>query len=285
MCRNLTDLCIALCEGKSEPADLAVKSSPLLRTSESPRYARHSMEPEPRNAATSRLSYRRSSLAYNPNPERRSSVQNSPRDSLPQYQHQHHHQTTTPDEHPSPSQTKDYASKYERAGTSLLRVRPSPYSRPDDDESEANGDRDTDPTFRAPSRAMTELPPSTVSRPLSTYQRRDFGPGTPAQRSPSLRDTLTARRGGGVGNLNSVDNGPDVPRSPSVLFEGGNRYLSRAPSVSEAGSAGSVRRNRIASLGGEWMGSPSASGGGGFAGRERHARAASNSLRRNFVVE
>lgn len=261
MCRNLTDLCIALCEGKHDLASPSIKASPAgvsrLQADTPPsRYARRSsIEPDDRmlrsspSRTMSRLDNRRSSLlglGLNNPPNQ------SPRETSDQYP-----QT---DSSPSQNQT-DYAARYSRPGTSLMRNR---YSQFDEEERE-------DPTIRAPSRAMTDIGHRHV-RSLST-RRTDVSEGL-QPRSPSLRDTLAARRSGGI-----PEEGMDEQiHSPSVAQNGARRFLERHAALqSEAGSVSAdKRRRRITSLE-QYSSSPRSEGG--------PMRTSSLSRQRNVVVE
>lgn len=222
MCRNLTDLCIALCEGWTENTSSITKASPRLQQGETPpsRYMRQSsLDPEQRYTRSSpsrmlsRLEVRRSSALTT-----EGNATNSPRLTLNQ------------GEEKSPNQgQKDYAAKYSRAGSSLLRSR---HSRLEEDQE--------DDTVRAPSRAMTEI---NTHKPLSGRRREHSMLGE--QRSPSLREVLAARRAN-ADIAEEADN--DRPYdSPSVPQEGSRRFLGRlapAPPASDAGSSFSLSKKR-----------------------------------------
>lgn len=236
MCRNLTDLCIALCEGKNDLASPSIKASPAgvsrlqIDTPPSSYARRSSIEPDDRalrsspSRTMSRLENRRSSLlglgVTNP-------TNQSPRETSDQY----------PQTDSSPSQNQvDYAARYSRPGTSLMRTR---YSNFDDDEQE-------DPTIRAPSRAMTDVDKIGHRHVRSLSSRRiDVSAGM-QPRSPSLRETLAARRQSGI-----PEEGTDEQvHSPTVAHSGAKRFLDRhAAPQSEAGSVSADnRRRRITSL-------------------------------------
>ncbi|KAF1344044.1 hypothetical protein BDV97DRAFT_373596 [Delphinella strobiligena] len=222
MCRNVTDLCIALCEGKADLASPLVRPSPASTfrfQADTPqsRYGRRpsdeTEEPTLRSSPSrtfTRLDNRRSSLlglGLN------TSVANSPRESSAEpYGNQ--------DSSPSQGHV-DYAARYNRPGTNLLRSRTSRF----DDQSD-------DPTIRAPSRAMTE-----VGQMRS--RRSDMPP-----RSPGLREALAARRT----TSDIPEERTDEPvNSPSGITRG--PVLGRARAPSEAGSlAPEKRRRRITSL-------------------------------------
>ncbi|KAG9673961.1 hypothetical protein KCU99_g3967, partial [Aureobasidium melanogenum] len=224
MCRNLTDLCIALCEGKSDLASPTVKPSPVIKPhtqAETPssRYARRSslglqdlqlrIEP-PRSV--SRLDSRRSSLL---GLGLGNTISNSPLDTNDQYLSQ--------ELSPGHDQT-DYAARYTRPGTSMRR-----YSKAEDDAAQ-------ELPSRAPSRAMTE---SGHMRQSST-RRTDYGGGV--QHSPSLRETLAARR------ANAVVPGEGNQYATSSHSEAARRILERRAAVQLEESQYVPKRRRIASL-------------------------------------
>lgn len=230
MCRNVTDLCIALCEGKSSFASPIVRHSPASMyrfQAETPpsRYARRegNYDPEIVRASPgrtlSRLEGRRGSLLG----LGLSNNASSPRDGPEQYPYQD----------PSPNHV-DYASRYNRPESSLLRAR---YSNLDD--------RAYDPSIRAPSRAMTEAG-------YSGQRRNEYGNGI-QPRSPGLREVLASRRNSGI-HEDIAEEQDLSPESARDRYRGvSERY--RVP-ASEVGSLSSnKRRRRITSL--EQYASPS----------------------------
>lgn len=225
MCRNVTDLCIALCEGRSNFASPIVRHSPASMyrfQAETPpsRYARReSMDTDggmlrsSPSRSFSRIESRRGSLLGLGLGS--SNVASSPRESSEQYPTQDH----------SPSQAHvDYASRYSRPGSSLLRTRYTNY----DDQPE-------DPSIRAPSRAMTEA-----------GQRRNDYITVMQPRSPGLREALAARRNSGIPE-ERMDEDMTSPESIQERYRGVlERH--RAP-ISEASLLlSNKRRRRITSL-------------------------------------
>jgi hypothetical protein len=176
ICRNLTELCIALASTKSDIASPAIRT-PVVPDSRRPSVQvnggsppiRPSIEPEndtlPRDIpsrAMSRIEARRTSLMIGgANGDRRDS-------SL---------------EPPTPSQTQ-IPSRLNRAGTSLHRTRRSTH------------DEDEDLTLRAPSRAMTDFRDIRSSNNTKRFSREYTSrePMPELQPSPSLQHTTSVRR-------------------------------------------------------------------------------------------
>ncbi|KAL9093963.1 MAG: hypothetical protein Q9165_003633 [Trypethelium subeluteriae] len=239
MCRNLTELCIALCESKTITSPTNSTSTmvprPISRdhptnagapsiNSRIPRERQGSLEPErdvpPRNSpsrALTRIEARRTSLNTTT-----FSTANSPRE------------TTTPrsstfNTPPSSQQSSSQIpSRLTRTGISLLRERRRIANHESTDDEASLPD---EPTLRAPSRAMTDLghaPAATAqsnihrfrnrvsreytsSHPLPTPQspQQQQQHQSPSQRLPSspltpssastLAQSLAARRSSGVG--------------------------------------------------------------------------------------
>ena len=206
MCRNLTDLCLALCEGKHEAPsilsspvslDTSAKNSPAARFG-----GRSSLGPSDslnQNGGSrpmSRLEARRTSILGS---QGGSSLGNSPIASGEDLSASE--QETTPS-HLKVPETR----RFSRPGSRLQTTRRQRYE-------DASGDED--PTIRSPSRAMTDIGRGkrTSPREYSTPQQ---------QRSPSLRDSLTTRR------------------ANAAAYEG-NREPSRVSSLTSE-SSGSRRR-------------------------------------------
>ncbi|GAB7339622.1 hypothetical protein MBLNU457_6217t1 [Dothideomycetes sp. NU457] len=176
MCRNLTDLCIALCDAQIE--DGLIQSSPLsarklhLGTPPS-RYTRRSMEPDDDVASHGGSEVRRhtSRKSINRLDDFRTARGLSPlvSESSDSYQTAERSPRTTP---------KDYTARY------ISGERPESRGGP---RLEVNGV--LDPTIRAPSRAMTDV---ASLRQAPSQRREHLSSGS--QRSPSLRETLAARR-------------------------------------------------------------------------------------------
>lgn len=262
MCRNLTDLCLALCEGKIEgnsvqasPVTLHTpsQSSPSVRNTRTSLGANEGVRKTSR--PMSRLEARRtsilgtgSSFGTSPSPRRESVEEQSASEA-----------ENTPSHQP-PSQ--DYR-RSARSGSRLQVQRPQ--------YDDVSGDED--PTIRPVSRAMTDNFRSKPSGP------RDYNsPG--AQRSPSLRDSLVARRA----NAAAHDDNQRLSRVASLNSESGRRrFLDHStPPVLEEESSGpetyesnSASKRRVTSY--------------GFGNRRATAdlpnRATSLNQRRHVVVE
>lgn len=261
MCRNLTDLCLALCEGKLETPSST--SSPVaintpLRNSPSVRAPRSSLganDGATRSTARpmSRLEARRtsilgtgSSFGGSPSPNRESGDMSA---SEPEH---------TPS-HLAPQEPR----RLGRAGSRLQVQRPQ--------YDDISGDED--PTIRPVSRAMTD---NFRSKPTGP---RDYtSPG--AQRSPSLRDSLVARRA----NAAAHEENQKLTRVTSLNSESGRRRFhdhSTPPVLEEEGNeqdshqAGGASKRRVTSYG---FGNRRATG-------ELSNRATSLNQRRHVVVE
>lgn len=180
MCRNLTDLCLALCEGKHEaPSVFSSPStmSPALQRSPSLRYTRSGLGSASTVRPASRLEARRSSILGAP-PSTASDI--SPRGSVgdlsgyegelspPQQQQQQHYLQ-------APTRTSRASS---------TRLRSSRLQNRDD----ISGNEDEDPTIRPLSRAMTDAG-SFRTRPRIVSESRTPGPG-----QHRFRETLTSSR-------------------------------------------------------------------------------------------
>ncbi|KAK3701466.1 hypothetical protein LTR37_015440 [Vermiconidia calcicola] len=212
MCRNLTDLCLALCEGKHEAPSIVSSSSPVMvgtpiNNSLSLRLPRSSLGPNDgldRSAGrpVSRLEARRTSILGS-GPKNSSGT--SPRVSS--------EDISASEQEGTPSHVKALEPKRSpRPASRLQAARLRHYGEASEDE---------DPTIRPASRAMTD-----IGRAKPAGAARDFS--TP-QRSPSLRDSLVARRanaaayeGNRVASLTS-DSGSrrrfQDPSTPPVLEE------------------------------------------------------------------
>jgi len=268
MCRSLTELCIALCDGKSDPASPGLKATPLSRyesSGDSPAlsYARQavrgaSLEPEGRSPsrALQRIEARRVSL-QGLNNGSSSSVNNSPREPR--------HEDTSNKPYTQPQQAETSANRFSsRPGTSLLRAR----SRKDSNaKANADEEEDDDPTLRAPSRAMTELAGSggggggrarAGSQPRRTQRfSREYTSQHPLpdgpQSSPLQGVSSALRRTNGGGGMKEFAAGAER----SSLLRGGERRASLLLSEGDmpgkgVGGAGEgrseERRQRLVSL-------------------------------------
>lgn len=260
MCRNLTDLCLALCEGKLEAGSVAASPVTIntpLQKSPSIRHARSSLGPNEGVRATSRpmsrLEARRtsilgpgSSFGASPSPHRES-------EDVSASEAEH-----TPSHVPSQEHRR-----IGRAGSRLQVHRPQ--------YEDVSGDED--PTIRPVSRAMTDNFRTRPSGP------RDYNsPG--AQRSPSLRDSLVARRA----NAAAHEENQKLSRVASLNSDSGRRRFldhSTPPVLEEESGAPetyqptSSSKRRVTSYG---FGNRRATG-------ELPSRATSLNQRRHVVVE
>ena len=233
MCRNLTDLCLALCEGKHEASN--IMSSPVTldtpnNSSPSLRYSRSSMgqnDSVPRRAM-SRLEARRTSILGS---QAGSSLGNSPMESG--------EDMSASEQESTPSNLKVPESRrFGRAGSRLQTARMQRYD-------DASGDED--PTVRPLSRAMTDAGHAKQLSP------REYN--TPQQqRSPSLRESLAQRRV----NAAAHEGNQELSRVPSMGSHSGGhrRFLDHStPPVLEEESNGddyqpvSQPKRRVTSLG------------------------------------
>lgn len=268
MCRNLTDLCLALCEGKHDAA--SVIASPItlepIRSSPTIRYTRSSIGPtdnlsRPVGRPMSRLEARRTSILGT---QRSTSLGTSPRESLGDVSASE--QESTPSQLKGPSRD---LRRGHRASSRLLTVHPPGYD-------DISGDEN--PAIRPPSRAMTDygLPRA------RTGARSEYNSSGQAG-SPSFRESLASRRV----NIGAAESNRDSSRIPSISSEAGRRRWvkeSTPPVVEEEGGEGndyqppSQSRRRITSLG-HFMSRRSATA------TELPGRATSLSSRRHVLVE
>ena len=261
MCRNLTDLCLALCEGKHEAPsvrsspvtlDTPVKSSPTLR------YARSSLgQNDDLNRGgsrpMSRLEARRTSILGS---QASSGLGQSPRESGEEMSASE--QESTPS-HPNAAPPKRFGSR--------LQVARAP--RYDD----ASGDED--PTIRPLSRARTDVSRAKPGGP------RDYN-SPQQQRSPSLRDSLVVRQA----NARAHESTQTLSRVSSLNSDAGGRrrFLDPStPSVREEESSEpeyqpvSQSKRRVTSFGPSY--------GSRRATADLPSRASSLTQRRHVVVE
>jgi hypothetical protein len=206
MCRNLTDLCLALCDGKNDAASATASPITLepVRSSPTIRYARSSVGGPTENFSRagarpmSRLEARRTSILGTA--QRSTSLGiSSPRQSADDI--------SASEQEASPAQLQPPRElrRVGRASSRLLTVRPV---RCDD----VSGDED--PTIRPPSRAMTDVG---KLRGNSTT-KRDYSSASQVG-SPGLRETLAARRA----NSGAYDNNRELPRVASLSSDIGRR--------------------------------------------------------------
>ena len=273
MCRNLTDLCLALCEGKHEAASII--SSPVTlgtpqQQSPSIRLPRNSLDPNAgltsragMGRPMSRLEARRTSILGS---QAGSSFGTSPGLSGGEDMSASEHESTPSNIRSTSLRRLDRSSS--RLQTSRLQQR---YDEAADDE---------DPTVRPVSRAMTDFG---RTRPLGP---RDYVNSSTPQRSPSLRDALVARRV----SANTAAHEGNLMRVASLGSESGSRRRFHDPATppvveEEAGDEGyqvsnsglpSHSKRRIMSFGN--YGSRRTAGDG-------PSRSGSLNHRRHFVVE
>lgn len=218
MCRNLTDLCLALCDGKIEAA--SVTASPIalstpLQNSPSIRHARSNLGTNDGARSTarpmSRLEARRTSILGSGGSFEAS---RSPR--------RESDDVSASETENTPSQVPLQERRIARAGSRLQVQRPQ--------YDDVSGDED--PTIRPVSRAMTDHFRAKPSGP------RDYhSPGS--QRSPSLRDSLVARRA----NAAAHEDNQKLSRATSLNSESGRRRFmdhSTPPVLEEESGASEV---------------------------------------------
>lgn len=272
MCRNLTDLCLALCEGKHEAPTLT--SSPIvvdssMVNSPSIRYPRASLGSSDRasrlqSRPVSRLEARRTSIFGS---QAGSTFGDSPSFGSGAEDVSAFEQESTPS-HLRPPDPRPLG----RASSRLQAVRQRHY----DDSGE-----DDDPTIRPPSRAMTDF---------GARGKPGGSPRLPGQKAsnPSLRNSLATRRS----NLASYETNSELSRPDSLSSSDmpRRRFVDRssASPVLEEESAGdeyglpvisSLPKRRVTSLG-QRLGSRQLA-----MGSEMGSRAMSLGQRRNVLVE
>ncbi|KAF2773162.1 hypothetical protein EJ03DRAFT_324209 [Teratosphaeria nubilosa] len=222
MCRNLTDLCLALCEGKHEALNVtSVTASPVAvevpKASPIIRYSRSSIGPGEDTSRSgirpmSRLEARRSSIL---GIQRSTSISSSRRESntdlsVSEYEGTPSHSQASPRE----------LRRVGRASSRLLSVRAPVF----DDVS-----GDDDPTVRPVSRAMTDVGKLRAGSAVQIQQRSPQSPQTP--QSGSLREAIAARRA----NSGAYDQNREGKRVASMSAEAARRRWNResTPSVRE----------------------------------------------------
>jgi hypothetical protein len=265
MCRNLTDLTLALCDGKHEAPSVTasplvlepIGSSPTIRyprstTSRAGSTSREGSGTRP----LSRLEARRSSILGIP------PSNSSPRESAEDVSASE--QEVTPSAQPQ-------LHRLSRASNRLLSARMPRYE-------DVSGDED--PTVRPPSRAMTDIG-NIRSRVVSSREQNSPGQGG----SPRLRETLATRRS----NASAVETNRELSRVASLHVDTGRRRWAREstpPVLEEESTDGGggeyetpsqqVPKRRVTSF-------------GQFSGNRRMGdlpnRAASLSQRRQVLVE
>ncbi|TKA72325.1 hypothetical protein B0A55_06752 [Friedmanniomyces simplex] len=273
MCRNLTDLTLALCEGKHEASSVTASPATLepLRKTPSIRYSRSNIGrgDSPGRVGErpmSRLEARRTSILGVPFAE---SVGGTSRRGSAEDVSASEHETT-------PSHGQPQLRRVSRASSRLLTTRVSRYD-------DASGDED--PTIRPPSRAMTDIG---SLRSKATAQRERKSPGQQEQ-SPSLRSNgpASAHRA----NAGAFESNREQSRVMSLNSDAGRRRWTKesTPPVmeEEMGEGGEYQpssqpRRRIMSLG-QFGTRRTAGAGAGVA--EAPSRATSFSQRRQMVVE
>ena len=238
MCRNLTDLCLALCEGKHETPSSA--ASPIVlqpvRPSSSIRHARSSTglgdsASRVGSRPISRLEARRTSILGMGST---GSIGGSPRESTEDVSASEQEGTPSrPQNPPNPLR------RVSRANSRLLSARMPRYD-------EVSGDED--PTVRPPSRAMTDI--GNLRTKLSG-QREYNSPGQ--SRSPGFRESLAARRA----NARAHEANNELSRISSLTSDVGRRRFvkeSTPPVLEEEGEGTEYQplsqpKRRITSMG------------------------------------
>lgn len=233
MCRNLTDLVLALCEGKSEPSHVVsspiIIKTPLLARSPSLRHSRSSLEPPSslvrnRSRPMSRLEARRASHFGS---QAGGSVGHNPLESGEDISASEQESTVS-----GPRVSRDSLGQ----GRAVSRLQAARLRRYDE------GGDDDDPTTRPPSRATTDF---VRTRALGGKEY-----STP-RRSPSFREHLAARRASQEGGLR------ELSRTASLASDSGRsrRFLdpNTPPVLEEEGAqseySSSQSKRRITSLG------------------------------------
>lgn len=229
MCRNLTDLCLALCDGKHEPS--SVNASPVTinstRNSPSIRHSRSSIGTADtfdrgNNRPLSRLEARRSSILGLGAID---SIGSSPRGRAESHFSSDQEGTPTHIRNTPPQELRNV----NRASSRLLSARRSIRDQ--------SGSGDDDPTLRPPSRAMTDIGGSRAK----PYSPREYTT-QPTHRSPSLRESLAARRSGGE----SYEN---IPRESSSRVSSLNIDSARRRQYLDPGTPPTVREEEEGSVG------------------------------------
>jgi hypothetical protein len=248
VCRNLTDLCIALCEGK---LDLPPVTPQPIVTAVGRRESREMPSPQTNRDSMARTFSRAASLEPEaldqprPGPSRAleriasrrvsmmSTGGESGTNSPPEAPESNQRDSTYSNSHTAETPSPQVVSKSPRSGTSLLRVR----HRTTENEEE-------EPTLRAPSRASTEitsttrrrsyrLSPAVVSR---EYTSQHPLPGS----SPITQSTGLRRLNGSSLKLYS-------PRSPSIassLVRDGSRRLTERERTGDSDATEEDANNR-----------------------------------------
>lgn len=183
MCRNLTDLCLALCEGKHEAPSVFSSPSttePVLQRSPSLRYTRSGLGSASTIRPASRLEARRSSILGAP-PSTASDL--SPRGSVGDLSN--YSQEQSPPQQ-SPHSYLQAPQRTSRAPNSRLRSRLQSHD-------DVSGNEDEDHTVRPLSRAMTDAG-SFRARPRIISESRTPGPGQHRTSTSSLRDSIMSSR-------------------------------------------------------------------------------------------
>ncbi|KAM0720536.1 hypothetical protein Q7P37_004672 [Cladosporium fusiforme] len=213
MCRNLTDLCLALCEGKQETP--SIMSSPIgietpprsvgPRTKQSRTSLAYGEDlSKIGNRPMSRLDARRSSiLGLHPSNSMLSSPQASGDDISVSEQ-----ETT-----PSQPQRGLESRRQSRLSNRLVAPRFGQHE-------ETSGDDDS--AIRPPSRAMTDVG---NRRSSQHHSPREYTMATSkfSFRSPGLRDSMNARRA----NADANENNREISRVASLNLDGSRRRFAR----------------------------------------------------------
>ncbi|KAK3110110.1 hypothetical protein LTR53_015946 [Teratosphaeriaceae sp. CCFEE 6253] len=301
MCRNLTDLTLALCEGK-HAAPAVAAASPIvfepLRAASSLRPSRSRMgrggSPGggPAERPMSRLEARRTSILGLPptgnSVNGGSSVRGHSTEDVSASEHE-----STPSHAPPPP-----SRRVSRAGSRLPPARMPRYGE--------DGSGDEDPTIRPPSRAMTDIGGLRARATKPPRASEHESPGQPASESPGLRSGMLAARRSANANAGAFESNRDrdqqqqqqSSRVVSLNADAGRQRRwgrEATPPVleEEMGDAGEFRspsatqqqqqppRRRITSLGGQFSGGRR----GGVGGEPQRTGSLSLGLRRGVVAE
>ncbi|KAI7088851.1 hypothetical protein KC356_g2938 [Hortaea werneckii] len=241
MCRNLTDLTLALCDGKHE--NTVAASSPLTAHSVQPsptiRNSRSSIGPGENihminSRPVSRLEARRTSIL---GISAGQSVSGSPRESTDDLSNASEQEGTPTHVRGPPQELR----RISRSNSRLLGVRSSRYGETSADE---------DPTVRPPSRVMTDAGSNFRNRLSGQHQ----SPGQSGTTS-SLRESWIARRA----NAGAHDANRELPRASSLNTDLARRRWTKEvtpPVMEEEGDAvseytppSSHSRRRVTSIG------------------------------------
>ena len=230
MCRSLTELCLALSDGKMEQSPTSQQNGVRPMSSGRDSVLRPSIEPfaasprQPINPDLTRM--KASPRALSRLEERRSSLLNTPLLTSPRYA-------------PSEAGTREQSSTAGRRTSMLIRSRRGNTEEPEEETTR----------FRAPSRATTE-----IGR-LRNSPREPLPEIPVSERKPPILSTLPVRRPGHTATTSLPNSGPPVSQN---TIGAARRYLDRStPERDNTTMIGRLAENREArksSLGGFGLG-------------------------------